>query len=130
MRAVRRSRPHAKFIDVMQMKKNNNKRLNWREDLPSRRMTHFCTRTCISTHAMADVTSFLPLFLFYHFRGEAVAHTRLLMSRLMATKGYGSPPPLAPGQNCSSGWLTLRKHYLGAAGDTFIEPVKLIKAMR
>lgn len=52
-----------------------------------------------------------------------------VIGRLMASKGYGSPPSLAPGQDDGSGWLTVRKYYLGVAGDTFIEPVKLTKAM-
>lgn len=47
----------------------------------------------------------------------------------MASKGYGSPPSLAPEQALGSGWLTVRKYHLGEAGDTFIEPVTLTKAM-
>lgn len=53
----------------------------------------------------------------------------LFIGWLMGTKGYGSPPSLAPGQSCRSGWLTVRKHHLGVASDTFIEPVELINAM-
>lgn len=53
----------------------------------------------------------------------------LFIGRLMVTKDYGSPPSLAPGQSCRSGWLTVRKHHLGVASDTFIEPVKLMNAM-
>lgn len=51
------------------------------------------------------------------------------MGGLTVTKGYGSPPSLAPGQHDGSGWLTVRKCHLGVAGDTFIEPVKLTTAM-
>jgi len=47
----------------------------------------------------------------------------------MVTKGYGSPPPLVLGQGNGSGWLTVRKHHLGLTGDTFIELVKLTKAV-
>lgn len=75
------------------------------------------------TDTKADFDFFFNLF------GKRQWHVFLLIGRLMVTKGYGSPPSLAPGQNYSSGWLTVRKHHLGVAGDTFIEPVKLTKAM-
>lgn len=55
---------------------------------------------------------------------------RSLAGRLMAAKGHGSPPPLAPGRNCGSGWLAPRKHSVGAAADTFIVAVKLREAVR
>lgn len=83
-------------------------------------MTHFCTKTCITAQ-----TPRLTLIFF----GKRQWHVFLLIGRLMVTKGYGSPPSLAPGQNYGSGWLTVRKHHLGMAGDAFIEPVKLTKAM-
>lgn len=52
-----------------------------------------------------------------------------VIGRLMASQGHGSPPSLVQGQDDGSGWLTVRKYYLGVAGDMFIEPVKLTKAM-
>lgn len=76
------------------------------------------------TEADANLIFFFNLFRW----GEAVAGS-MLIGRLMVTEGYGSPPSLAPGQDDGSGWLTVRKYHLGVAGDTFIEPVKLTKAM-
>lgn len=83
-------------------------------------MTHLCTKSFINTQ-----TPRLFFFLWGGGRGKSY----MLIDGLMVTKGYGSPPSLALGQNCGSGWLTVRKHHLGVSGDTFIEPVKLIKAM-
>lgn len=63
-------------------------------------------------------------FFIYFISGEVC-----VIGELMVTQGYGSPPSLAQGQDDGSGWLTVRKYHLGVAGDTFIEPVKLTKAM-
>lgn len=107
--AVRLTGPYAIFIFLMQMN-------TWQmlEDtfLPK------------DLHHLDDVT----FFYYFAFRGEKLRQV-CVIGGLMAAKRYGSPPLLAPGQNDGSGWLAVRKHHLGVTGDTFIEPVKLPKAM-
>lgn len=86
-------------------------------------VTCFCIK---NLHQYADtrVDVTLSFFFFYFFSGEVC-----VIGELMVTEGYGSPPSLALGQDDGSGWLTVRKYHLGMAGDTFIEPVKLTKAI-
>lgn len=90
----------------------------------------FFTKYCINTQTprlMLTCFSFLLFlkpFLVWRGSGKLCA-----IGRLMVTKGYGSPPSLAPGEGDGSGWLTVRKYHLAVAGDMFIEPVKLTKAM-
>lgn len=67
--------------------------------------------------------------IYFTFLVERSSGTFCVIGGLMASEGYGSPPSLALGQDDGSGWLTVRKYHLGVAGDTFIEPVKLTKAM-
>ncbi len=82
IRAVRRTRPHAIFIYVMQMKALKLKRTF--EELPDD------VFSCINTQAAQLM---LPWFFFLTFSVGRV----VFIGRLMVTKGYGSPPSLAPG---------------------------------